>query len=351
MKILYLIEELGGGGKERRLVELLNGLSKNKNIDLHLILTKSTNKYPEVNELPIKIHLLNGFSNFGLIRQYFLLLKKIQPDIVHTWSFKTSFYIALLKPSFSYKFIAGFIGDTFGFSKIHSIIAKQLIFKRAESVVSNSQAGLEAYHVPSKKGNIIYNGFDPKRISTISENKLTGLGIDTSLIIVMLANVTEHKNYRLFIEIAEYFTNLQSDVTFISIGKIKKEYRSLVEPYTNNKHPQIKFLGFRDDVNDLIKDCNIGLLCTYTEGISNAIIELMANGIPVITNDLKGGTNEIISTGIDGFICKDEDMTGKINELINDEKLRCKISKNAINKIVSEFSLSEMVANYVKIYV
>ncbi|MDN3492050.1 glycosyltransferase [Winogradskyella bathintestinalis] len=350
MKILYLIEELGGGGKERRLVELLKGLSENRDYEVFLVLTKRTNKYPEINQLPINIHSLNGYSNFALIRQYFLILKKIKPNVIHTWSFKTSFYIALLKPLFTFKFIAGFIGDTFGFSKIKSLVGKQFIFKRADSVVSNSQLGLDAYHVPKTKGVVIYNGFDFNRISKSKISQLEGIGIKTPLKIVMLANVTKYKNYRLFIDIAEYFVKHRNDITFISIGEILPEFKSLVAPYINNNHSQIKFLGFRQDVSDLIKDCQIGLLCTYTEGISNSIIELMANGVPVVTNDLKGGTREVISNDIDGIICNDNKMVNSLQELIKDENLRETYSKNASCKIASDFTLTKMVFNYIKIY-
>ena len=40
MKILFFIESLGSGGKERRLVELIKGLSKDKNIEIELVLKK-----------------------------------------------------------------------------------------------------------------------------------------------------------------------------------------------------------------------------------------------------------------------------------------------------------------------
>jgi len=350
MKILYLTEEFTGGGKERRLVELLRGLSRNSEFELHLVLTKTNADYPEVNQLPITIHHLNGFSNVALLRQYYLILKKIQPEVVHTWSIKTSFYASILKPLFKFKFIAGFIGDTFGFSKINSILAKQLIFKKADHVVSNSQVGLEKYKVPKYKGKVIYNGFDPLRISKNKTNKLESIGIKTPLKVVMLANVSPYKKYQLFIEIAEHFIQLRDDITFISIGKIHPEFKELTNPYIENRHPKIKFLGFRNDVNELIKDCDLGLLCTYTEGISNAIMELMANGVPVITNDLEGGSREIISNNTDGFICNDQEIIDKVQELINNTYLRSEFSKNASIKIINKMSLSKMVSQYKHIY-
>ncbi len=68
MKILFLIEELGRGGKERRLVELLKGLSKfPDDYELHLILTKSMIDYKEIEQFNINIHFLKPVSNLRLI--------------------------------------------------------------------------------------------------------------------------------------------------------------------------------------------------------------------------------------------------------------------------------------------
>lgn len=350
MKILYLIEELNGGGKERRLVELLKGLTKDANFEIHLALTRKGLSYPEVNELPITIHRFYEISDIGLINAYRKLIKKIKPEVVHTWSFKTSFYASLLKPLFKFKFIVGFIGDTFGFSKVNRLLAKLLIFKQADTIVSNSQAGLAAYQVPVKKGQVIYNGFDPARISTSKENKLEMLGITTPLKVVMLANVTPYKDYRLFIDIAEQVISQRDDVTFISIGKILPEFKELVSPYVDSKHPKIKFLGFRNDVADLIKDCDLGLLCTYTEGISNAIIELMANGVPVITNDTKGGSKEIICSNINGVICEGGEILECLKNLIDSSVDRSRLSNSAKQNVLNRFTLEAMVFKYKEVY-
>src|SRR5690606_21391167 len=205
MKIVFLIEQLSGGGKERRLVELLKGLSDHDGFEIHLVLAKNKIDYPEVKQLSLKIHQLTNSSNIGLIRTYYIKIKEIQPQVVHSWSYKSSFYLALLKPFFNFKFIAGFIGDTFGFSKKLSFVARHLIFKKANVIISNSQKGLETYQVPKTKGKVIYNGFDPIRIAKSKINKLENEGISTPIKVVMLANVSPYKNYQLFINIAEHF--------------------------------------------------------------------------------------------------------------------------------------------------
>jgi glycosyltransferase involved in cell wall biosynthesis len=352
IKILFLIEELVGGGKERRLVELLKGVSLLENFEIHLALTKSNVDYKEVLDLDIHIHHIYGNSNFGLFVVYSKLFKKIKPNHVHSWSYKTSFYTAILKSFYKFNFIAGFISDTFSFSTISGFVAKNIIFKKANHIVSNSKAGLTSYKVPANKGFVIYNGFDPSRIEKVLDtNHPTEFERNvTTLNIVMLANVTPYKDYETFIRIAKSFTELREDVTFLSIGNILPEYKTLTDPYLNDNHPKIKFFGFRNDVSALLNKCDLGVLCSNSEGISNAIIECMAHGLPIITTDLNGGSKEIIDDGINGFICSVDELPEKIDLLLNQEKLRVMMGIKAKEKIITTFSLDIMVKEYIKLY-
>ena len=351
MKILFLIEELGGGGKERRLVELIKGLCQNiQSVDLHIALSKETIEYKEFFALPIKLHRLRDRSNAGMLVEYSRLFKKIQPDVVHAWSFKTAFFSSLLKPVHRYKFVSGFIADTFGFSKLFGFLAKHIVFKSSDMVVGNSKAGLEAYKAPAEKGRVIYNGFNPARIVSSKKNQLYELGITTQYKVVMLANVSPYKDYQAFIDLAHKVLNVRDDVTFIAIGKVFPQYKELTVPYVDNKHYRIKFLGFRSDSDELIKDCDIGILCTYTEGISNAIIELMANGVPVITNDIDGGSKELIEHKLNGVICPKDKMQDELLFLLDNHEERNSMAKMATLRIYKDFSLHTMVHGYMNIY-
>lgn len=346
MRILFAIEEVGGGGKERRLVQHIKSLCRVSGYDVHLVIANDRIQYPEVESFPISIHRITGRSFFSDLLSYWRLCRNIGPDIVHTWSFKTSVFFSLLKMTFSYALVVGFIGDTFGHSGWRKYVADSLIFRMASTIISNSKAGLSAYKVPQDKGLVINNGFDFSRLSHSSGNKLVEMGISTKFKVMMLANVTPYKNYQLFIEVAEKITRIRKDVTFISVGEILAQYEPMVLPYTDGRHRHIRFLGFRSDVADLIKDCDLGVLCSYGEGISNSIIELMAAGVPVVTNDRDGGSKEVITHGVDGFIVSDHEVESTIVDLLNDESARSVLSANARSAVSSKFSAEVALSSY-----
>lgn len=352
MKVLYLIEELGGGGKERRLVELLKGLSSDRSFNLHLVLTKENDNYPEVKQLPIEIRYLKGLSDFELILRYSSIFKEIQPDIVHTWTYKTTFYTAFLKPFFRFKVIAGFIGDTKGQSKKLQIVSNYLIYKRSNLVISNTKTGLDAHKVTFNKGCVVVNGFDPNRLNKIDKTNtiLKSMGVNTSFTVVMVANVRKSKDYKTFIEVAERMVAKRDDVTFISIGGIHPEFENMVSPYINNKHKRIKFLGHQPNPELIIQESDIGVLCSNREGMSNSILEYMAAGLPVITTDLIGGSKELVVNNETGFLCRPEMVFEKICLLLDNIDLRRRLGANGASLIKNEFSLTKMVEEYIKIY-
>ena len=353
MRILFLIEELSGGGKERRMVELLKGLSKLSNtFDIHLTLTKTGIDYEEVEELNITIHRLESTSNINLISQYRNQFRDLKPDIVHAWSLKTSFYSSILKPIFDYKIIAGFVSNTFGLSKPWQLICDKLIYKKANAIVSNSKAGLIAYKVPINKGYCIYNGFDPERLSsgTIKKTNLNALGIFTKFTMIMVANVTNKKDYKTFIKVANDLIKMRNDVSFISVGKIMPEYKEMVAPYIDNRHNKIKFIGFYAKPELLIQESDVGVLCSDSEGVSNAILEYMAAGLPVVTTDLKGATKELVCHGKTGFISPKTNLLEIFSELLDNENLRLGMGKEGAKLIADEFNLNNMLDKYVKLY-
>ena len=351
MRILYLIEELNGGGKERRMVNLLSGLSSKKDIELHLILSKSGLDYQEVEGLDVHIHKLKNPGLLSLFFQYQRLIRKINPDIIHTWSVKTSFYVALLKPLFGYKFVCGFIGDTFQPQKHIQFICINLLFKMANAIVSNSKQGLISYSVPLKKGRVVYNGIKKNNSKTHKEGDiLESLGILTSINIVMVGNVTWYKNYDLFIEVANDIVNKRSDVGFVAIGKIWPQYEELVFPYIDSKNDRIKFLGFVNNPEKIVEACDIGLLCSDREGISNSIMEYMRAGLPVITTDVNGASKELIKDGKTGIICSNENLRDNILMLINNQTLRKNLGGNGLDLLYKKFSIEIMINEYLDLY-
>jgi len=124
------------------------------------------------------------------------------------------------------------------------------------------------------------------------------------------------------------------------------------ERIEKEKIANVILTGKKEDVERIIAASDVGLLCTYCEGISNSIIESMALSKPVISTDLIGGSKEIILEGETGYCTERniENNVEKINYLLNNRELRISMGIKGKERINTSFSIERMGKDYEIVY-
>lgn len=354
MKILFFIESLRSGGKERRLVELLFGLREYPEIECELVLTRSQIHYKEIHKLNIPIHIIER-KNFQkdprLFSMFFKITKKLKPDIIHVWGNLAAIYAIPTKIFLRIPMINNQIADAPSVLP-NRILSYKLTFPFSDVLISNSKAGLLAYKPPKEKSIVIYNGFDFSRLNNLKDTKeiREKFNISSNFIVGMVANFSVRKDYRSYINAALIVLQKIEDVTFLCVGSgDKSDYMKIVPEKFKEK---ILFIEAQEDVLSLMNVCDIGVLATYTEGISNAIMEFMALAKPVVATD-GGGTKELISDKITGYLVSREseiELAEKIEKLLNDKKLCDDMGQNGKIRIYEKFGIDSMINNFIKVY-
>lgn len=360
-KIVHIISGIGGGGRERRMGQLVLGLLSLNYAEQHIIYFKdSKNDYQEIINSGAKLHLLKYNGRFGLVVQLFKTLKDISPSIVHVW---TELPIILVTVSFgkfllNYKLIIGFLADGNRIKNKLSLFAAKFSYSCSNAVVSNSFAGLKAKQAPVKKSHVIYNGFDFHRIDGKTFDKdsfIKEYNIDRPYSVCMVARFSPAKDWDMFISLAIQMSKIRSDILFMAVGggEQLEAYESKIR---DNGINNIRFLGQRNDVEKIIEFCDISVLFTnnnvHAEGVSNTIMETMAVGRPVIATK-GGGTAEIIENGVNGYIIAPKDIASAIDIIINllsDANTYERISRNAIDTIKTKFLLTDKTKEYINMY-
>ncbi len=297
IKILYIIDGLFQGGKERQFIEILKGLDRKKFTIGIVTFNKNlfyTTQAKELSDYFIEIDKYrNKFKPFFSIWTCF---SDFKPDIVHTWDYLSSLYIYLPSKLKAVKFINGSIRDS-GTEKGLKHKLKKLMLKAADLVIANSQEGLRSYKV---KGEVIYNAVDINRFEKNEENN--------EFNIIKVANFTDYKNHKMFIDAAiKLAENKIVDKIFLAgSGIYKEKYLSYVKEKDKTISSKFNFLGSISNIEHYLKKCKVGVLCStveYSEGVSNSVLEYMAAGlIPVATNI--GATSEIIEDKGNGYLIK-----------------------------------------------
>ena len=171
----------------------------------------------------------------------------------------------------------------------------------------------------------------------------------------MVGGFFERKDYKTYLEAALLVLKKRTDVTFMAIGEGPnlKKCKNMIPP---DLMPYFKFTGVQKDVESIINIFDIGVLSTnskvHGEGISNAILEYMALGKPVVATT-GGGTNEIVEHMKTGILVPSNSpnhMAVKLIHLLKNPNEAIKMGLEGKNRIRKLFTLDEMANSYYELY-
>ena len=122
----------------------------------------------------------------------------------------------------------------------------------------------------------------------------------------------------------------------------------LVEQYRND----VDFMGLRDDVSQILARTNVFVLPSYSEGLSNALMEAMASSCACIATEV-GGNRFLIENGISGFLFPPGDraeLSSHIRRLIADGSKREMLGEAARKRIEKHFSWTRVEKKYARLF-
>ncbi len=169
------------------------------------------------------------------------------------------------------------------------------IWKQAKDVIANSQGlkELALASCPDQEIAVIYNGVNLEEFQPPKKNTVQAEEREIKLISV--GRLIERKGYRYLIEALQGLDNVQ--LILIGDGNQKNE----LEELARKKKVRVNFLGKVDHAHlaGHLHSADIFILPSLNEGMSNALLEAMACGLPVIATNT-GGSSELIQNN--GFI-------------------------------------------------
>ena len=230
------------------------------------------------------------------------------------------------------------------------------LHRRMQALFGNSKAvvrDLVAEGAPSERVTLLYNGIDTASIPAIIGIEPAPLSAH-SLKLILVANLIPYKGHSdLFQALAQIAPQLPPDWTLLCVGRdtgIGGELASLAREL--KLAPHIQFLGERRDVLQLLASADIGLLCSHEEGFSNAVLEGMAAGLPMVVTDV-GGNPEAVVHEKTGLVVppRDPSALGRaILRLAGDGAARATMGEAARGRARAEFSIERCIENYDRVY-
>lgn len=368
MKILFFNYEYPplGGGAANATANILQEFSKLAGLEVELITSSADEKYHlETIGGNIKIHKLPIGKNSANLhfqsqkdllayswKAYFFarkLIKKAQKenqlyDLTHSFfTVPCGFLSMFFKFQFNLPYIVSLRGsDVPGYSDRFVFLYKlimpliKFIWHNADRVISNSEGLKElAKKTKTKKEiGIVYNGIDIDHFKPEAKN----IPRDKFIITPGASRVTDRKGLNYLIEAAAELAPKYPQVYLKIMGD--GNAREKLEQLAKNlkMDDKIKFLGRipREETTKYYQEASLFVLPSLNEGMSNAMLEALAVGLPIISTNT-GGASELVADGQNGFIVEfkdSHDIAEKIEKLILDEDLRKKMS--AASRMLAE---------------
>jgi glycosyltransferase involved in cell wall biosynthesis len=355
LRVLICIDALGVGGKERQAVELVKGLARRRDVECFVICLESDDFYLHElsrQEIPVEFVIRRVRWDVGVFHKLYRTIKRYQPDLIHTNGLVSSFYTFPIARWRHIPLINGSIRNTLsgGGFRWH---AEKLLLEASDYRVANSYAGLQSRGFSEKASNnsVIYNGFDFSRVERLmtNESPYQYVRYGTIKTVGMVAEFNRFKDYPTFIRAAQEISKSRNDTVFVTVGdgetlEASKKIAAGMET--------IKFLGKRKNVEEIVATFDIGVLSTFTEGISNSVMEYMALKKPVVATD-GGGTQELIVDGETGFLVPSGNpaaLAAKIAYLLDHPDIARRMGEAGEARLQREFSITRMVEETVKLY-
>lgn len=360
MRIVHFTDSLVAGGKERQLIELLKELAKEPAVHCEVITMSKKIHYPSFDALNITIHYLLRHSkkDLTIFFRLYSLLQQIQPDILHTWNSMCATYAAPVTKLLHIPFVNGLRSAP---PRLHFYekrwLRSRFTFPFSSAIVANSRAGLVAYNAPRHKSFCIHNGFDFTRISHLANEQVIrdNYAITTTYVVGMVASFSDKKDYDTYLSTAQKILDQRDDVTFIAVGD-GKNLELQKQQIATKFMPKILFLGRQKQVESIANMFTIGVLTSnatiHGEGISNAIMEYMALGKPVVATDC-GGTRELVIDGTTGYLVQNKnvsELADRLMFLLDHHELVEAFGKAGKQRLKDTFDSERMVNDYLLLY-
>lgn len=179
--------------------------------------------------------------------------------------------------------------DRFGFQYVFLKPIIKKVWEDAKAVVSNSQ-GLKELALktsPSQEISVIYNGIDVSEFDPNFDKR------DNAIKVVCVARLIERKGLKYLIKAIGELKDNNIKLIIVGEGNQEEELKKFAVELKVSDRVDFKGYVNHNQIADIYKNSDIFVLPSLNEGMSNALLEAMGTGLPVIVTDT-GGTHELI---------------------------------------------------------
>lgn len=339
MKLLICIASMEGGGAERQVAHLANGLA-DAGLDVYILLLRGGKNFYYLSKKIKKITVLNCAPKSLLL--IFLIIREIyiiKPNIVYLWQRPFDVIGGIAALLLGIPIIYAERTDPYKIPIGIKVLLRNWVVSKSKGVIANSNQGIKYWRENSKNLKLIR----VKNIIPIKAMISTLPSPETKGKFVTASRLDPSKNLEPLLRAMQLLKSkgLKADLAIIGSGAQEWELKKLVNEL--GLDDRVVFLGYRDDIWSLLRGSVGFISLSLYEGQPNSVLEAAFLGCPLILSDIPAhsefkdfGNVRIVSShslkeitfAIEGVLINDEDQLYQVRDLK-------KFTENSIRSVVN----------------
>lgn len=362
MKAVIVIDGLARGGAERQALNAVWALGR-RGCDVELLHyhprggPESSYTHPALEHGKIT-YLPKGNHASAFVWRLRAHLKRSGCDVVHAFKDRATPYVALAARLAGTPVVLGGCRAEYrnrGAARSAQRAANLLIdgwIVNAEVVARSLRRSVGARR---ERCFVVPNGIDPEafapRLPPGEARARLGLPREAG-VVTMIARLRPQKDHRVFLDMASRLAPEHPGTNFLIVGG--GELRADLEREATRRGlaGRVMFMGDRPDVPDILAATDVSVLASHYEGLSNALLESMAAGVPVVSTDFPG-VEEVLVEGREGLVVPAGNgaaLASAVGALLRDPALRRRMGEKGARSVRERFSLEAMSGSLLQVY-
>lgn len=360
-KILFVIPTLDQSGAEKQLATLVTRLPRDEFEPSVITLTRGGYYERMLRDHDIPHENLGKRFKFDpqAMRRLRKRIREQEPDIIHAWLFAANSYVRLVAPKDMKSRIVISERCVDQWKARWQKLLDRRLRSRTDALVGNSPAVVQFYEglgYRPEQLHYIPNGLAmPERTdrSAIRERMIRELDLPRDARLIMyVGRLAKQKRVEDILWAMQVLRQIEPRARLLLIGDGPE--RELLIPLAKSLEVDeyVRFVGHRRDAHQLLAAADLFWLASEFEGLSNSVMEAMSHGVVPLVTRIDANA-ALVEDDHNGYLFQIGDSIALANlsmRLLQNEEQRREMGQRARERMAEDFSVEQMVRQYVKLY-
>ncbi len=374
LSVLYVINQLGPGGTERSLADLVSGMeSEGVVASIACLRPTAVDLRPDA-RVTCPVEILEGRGTADKARHLRGLLRRRPPDLVHTMLFESDLVGRLAAAGTGIPVLSSLVNTSYEPARYRDpaisrnrLRAVQWIDSLTGRLLTNhfhavtdavKTSAVRHLRLRPDRITVVHRGRDPRRLGTPGPERRAraraALGLDAAdEVLVNVGRQEYQKGHRFLLEAVALLAPTRPRLRVVIAGKegrMTPELQRLLD--TRNLRGTVRFLGNRSDVPEVLAAGDVFVFPSLYEGIGGAMIEAMALSLPVVCSDLPP-LREVVEAGASAFLVPPEnpvECADAVARILDEPALAGRFGARGREIFLERFTVGASAEGMVRLY-